>query len=1095
MKFLLSVYAFIGITTLSFSQVCTGDFAFYTQTEVDQFVIDNPTCTTIDGSVYILQEGVLPGYEITNVSALSNITEITGSLIIERFDIPAVLSLSGFSNLTSAEALSITEMNSSSNGSYVTDLTGLEGITNLGVLTIICNTWIDLSPLYGLTSLVGLNLDFPDATLSGYVAYSNLFPNLISIDGITLGSFGEFSGQFAINDFSGFDALTTVGGFFCNPCTIDGEFSAFHHLQTVNYIFMDSFEGLTAFAAFEELHTAGNVVLEVTCDCDINYLPKLAVCDLIHIYGESNNIHVLDSVSVFPGNIKIGYATSPSPRGDLIMHGLADIQGDLIITGSANFGDDVLYWAPNLTHIGGSLEFFDTASDDLSFLDNVVTIDGAISIVGNQNLTDCAAQVVCERVANDPFNISVSGNGSGCSSLAEVSDACSISYASGVVFGDLDCDGIYNNDDVIIHYPVMINSSEYPVGISQWAGYYLPLDLNSSITYTTNPPVGFLPATSTTIITEDQDSAYVNNDFALCPIPDFHDLQITMTGSNPVPGFNVSYYLKIKNNGVFMEQGTVVFDMSMMPGAQFFDSNYPSTTLGNFVTFDLLDLDLLESTNIRIKLSVEPTVPLGTTYTPMVSIAMQGNTDSDLQNNAYSITQTVVGSYDPNDITVSIETQEFAQIPTEGLSLDYTIRFQNTGTAPAQFVRVTDIIEEDLDISSFEMLSASHTYELTFNENGELEWYFDNIQLPDSSSDLEGSQGYIHYRITTVPNVVIGDVIENAAAIYFDYNEPVITNTATTIFYECPEELVITTEGNYCEGESIVLLATYGWDEYSWTVNDQPDGTGLGISIDNAAPGIYFITCEGSTTYCTSTAGFEFFVAESPDDVVITGDQSICEGENFELTASGAWDNYSWIQNGEVISNTNTLELIAPANGASAIELVTTTENCEATLELTLFVSANPAVTIEYNTETQLITGPTWYMYDWYINGVLIEEENLFTFDPWQYAVDGFTAYAVVTGPNNCTTTTNTVSYVGIPEGVENFIEVYPNPMTESTLIKLPSGNFEIELFNAIGQRLNAWSKVQNSLVVNRDQLTSGTYLLKMTHETGIVYSALLSVF
>ncbi len=170
MKLLLLLSAFIGLANLSIAQVCNGNFAFDTQAELDQFVIDNPACTTIDGNVYILQNDVLPGDEITNVNALNNITEILGSLIIERTDVPTVLSLSGLSNLTSAEALSITELNTSNDGSFVTDLTGLESITNLGVLTVKCNTWIDLSPLYGLTSLVGLNLDFPDATLSGYVA-------------------------------------------------------------------------------------------------------------------------------------------------------------------------------------------------------------------------------------------------------------------------------------------------------------------------------------------------------------------------------------------------------------------------------------------------------------------------------------------------------------------------------------------------------------------------------------------------------------------------------------------------------------------------------------------------------------------------------------------------------------------------------------------------------------------------------------------------------------------------------------------------------------------------------------------------------------
>ncbi|MFM9983661.1 MAG: T9SS type A sorting domain-containing protein, partial [Flavobacteriales bacterium] len=102
--------------------------------------------------------------------------------------------------------------------------------------------------------------------------------------------------------------------------------------------------------------------------------------------------------------------------------------------------------------------------------------------------------------------------------------------------------------------------------------------------------------------------------------------------------------------------------------------------------------------------------------------------------------------------------------------------------------------------------------------------------------------------------------------------------------------------------------------------------------------------------------------------------------------------------------------------------------------------------------------------------------------------------YAIVTGPNECTTTTNTVSYVGLVETTNGFVEVYPNPMTESTFVKLPAGNFEIELFNSIGQRMDSWSNGQNSLVVHRDQLSTGSYLLKMTNNNGVSYTAVLNV-
>ena len=44
-----------------------------------------------------------------------------------------------------------------------------------------------------------------------------------------------------------------------------------------------------------------------------------------------------------------------------------------------------------------------------------------------------------------------------------------------------------------------------------------------------------------------------------------------------------------------------------------------------------------------------------------------------------------------------------------------------------------------------------------------------------------GSHGYVLYRIKPTSTLVLGDSILNQAAIYFDYNQPVITNVTQTV--------------------------------------------------------------------------------------------------------------------------------------------------------------------------------------------------------------------------------------------------------------------------------------------------------------------------
>ena len=150
-----------------------------------------------------------------------------------------------------------------------------------------------------------------------------------------------------------------------------------------------------------------------------------------------------------------------------------------------------------------------------------------------------------------------------------------------------------------------------------------------------------------------------------------------------------------------------------------------------------------------------------------------------------------------------------------GEYLNYIIRFQNTGTDTAFRVLVRDTLSSKLNLSTLEMISASSAYSLSVHEN-KLEWKFDPIILPDSNHNEAASHGYIAYRIKPISNLQLGDTISNKAAIYFDFNLPVITNDHHTI---------IKTEPGICPGGSIVFNAGITGSNYQWQVN-----TGSGYS-------------------------------------------------------------------------------------------------------------------------------------------------------------------------------------------------------------------------------------------------------------------------
>lgn len=146
-----------------------------------------------------------------------------------------------------------------------------------------------------------------------------------------------------------------------------------------------------------------------------------------------------------------------------------------------------------------------------------------------------------------------------------------------------------------------------------------------------------------------------------------------------------------------------------------------------------------------------------------------------------------IGSYDPNDkraYPVGYGAEHYIYPHTD---LEYYVRFQNTGTDTAFTVVIIDTISTHLDIASLRVGASSHNYTYEIYGNGIVKFTFNNILLPDSTTNNRASQGFVKYQIEQMPNNPTGTIINNNAAIYFDYNAPVRTNTT---FHEIGENFI-----------------------------------------------------------------------------------------------------------------------------------------------------------------------------------------------------------------------------------------------------------------------------------------------------------------
>ncbi len=135
-----------------------------------------------------------------------------------------------------------------------------------------------------------------------------------------------------------------------------------------------------------------------------------------------------------------------------------------------------------------------------------------------------------------------------------------------------------------------------------------------------------------------------------------------------------------------------------------------------------------------------------------------------------------IGSYDPNDkmaFPKGYGEEHFIKANTD---IEYKIRFQNTGTDTAFNIVIIDTLSNFLDISTLRLGSSSHPYTTELGADGLVQFTFYNIMLPDSNINEVASHGFIKFKIRQKPNLPIGTRIYNKADIYFDFNDPIITN-------------------------------------------------------------------------------------------------------------------------------------------------------------------------------------------------------------------------------------------------------------------------------------------------------------------------------
>jgi uncharacterized repeat protein (TIGR01451 family) len=353
-------------------------------------------------------------------------------------------------------------------------------------------------------------------------------------------------------------------------------------------------------------------------------------------------------------------------------------------------------------------------------------------------------------------------------------------YISGIVYFDENGNGVMDGTENVLSNQVI---TVQPEGVTLYTNtngaYFFYTFYQSNVhTITTITPAGWMISSDSSSFTVADDTVNQSGfDFGINGLTSFNNMEVTVAGETARCGFPVTYWLTYENTGTTILDGQILF---IIDSATSFISSVPNPDLISGDTLFYNFTNLYPFTSAQIVIELQMTMQAGDTVL-FEALAAFDSTGTYYTLSDDPLQQVVSCSYDPNDKTVSPEGFLGNHYTLFTDTLAYTIRFQNTGNDTAFTVVLRDTLDPTLDLSTFHVTGSSHDVSTTIYQSRMAEFRFTNILLPDSGTDLQGSNGFVQYRIQPLTGITLPVTVTNTAYIYFDYNLPVQTNTVSNM--------------------------------------------------------------------------------------------------------------------------------------------------------------------------------------------------------------------------------------------------------------------------------------------------------------------------
>lgn len=747
----------------------------------------------------------------------------------------------------------------------------------------------------------------------------------------------------------------------------------------------------------------------------------------------------------------------------------------------------------NLHTIGGLLFTENDTLPNFDDLSNLKLILGPISITQNRNLIDitgleninpafvashsssgfdllirdniqlseCQIQPICRLIEKYGEKIYIQNNGSECDEIDDF--ICSQNSILGEVYYDRNKNGTKDNNEFgVSGQTILLSNTDYQLFSDDNGRFKFLVD--SGTTYNVSIELDDKWASSSELDYEftftPGDSINNKFDFGIYLIEEGeYGGSISMSSEPTRCNTEVTFYLRARNTASGLFKGFVEFNID--PLTQFASPFAPDENSESKITYDIGFIYPFEYVDFDITLQMPSEQETGSPL-EFSAVLLRDNFSELVTLDEKEYHETVLCSYDPNDKMVSPPGEKDKNYTLTDEKLSYTVRFQNTGNADAIDIRIRDTISSYLDMNTLEIVNSSFPLDLSIRGNA-LEFLFENIYLPDSTSNEPLSHGFVTYEISPLDSLIDFAQIENTAHIIFDFNPAIVTNTTiNTMVDSIGSNIYMFRDTFACAGDTLLGFTSNA------TISDTIDNLNLCFSISNL--NINFIEPKEKNSYYSVCPGDTIFIYDI-DYVVL--DKTITVFDSI-FDSYGCLDSINTINIAPIAAPTIT-ENITICEGDTYQEFTETGEyeylktNVVTGCDELVLLSLTVIPTSYYSIDTTICEGYSYLGF---------EVSGTFNFDSLNMTTGCIDEYELtlqvlpISDPL-CTTATSDLSI--------RKITITPNPTKDYLTITSAKDISSYRLFDIAGNLVREQNKINSTaLKLDLEHLNAGVYVLKI---------------